>query len=203
MPQPLRRKSAPIDWSVELVANHPVLTSGVGACIVAYAQAEALMGVYLAYIQWKNPGALVAQWADRRTAASKLEFVQEQAEIRSAGVAKMTRLLLDSYIQVAKERAKLAHGVFGVITDRSDEFAWRNGGSPAKAHATGMAATHWGVVEQATYVYKSSDFARLAQQCSNICSDLGHAVKGLTFLNGFEQALSSPAGSGSTPCEPS
>ncbi|SIR84415.1 hypothetical protein SAMN05878276_0546 [Aquipseudomonas alcaligenes] len=144
------------------------------------------MGVYLAYIQWKNPGALVEQWSDQRTAASKLEFVKKQAEIRSAGAAKMTSMLLDSYLQVAKERAKLAHGVFGVITDRPNEFAWRNGGSPAKAHAIGMAANHSGGVEQATFVYKASDFARLAQQCSTICKNLETGVKGLIVLNGFE-----------------
>lgn len=195
MPQPLRRKNAPIDWNIDVVANHPVLTSGVGACILAYAQAEALMGVYLAYIQWNSPDEVVAQWAERRTAAGKLTFVQEQAKVRGAGAVKMTSMLLDSYIEVAKDRAKIAHGVFGVITDRNDEFAWRNGGSPAKAHAVGMSTDYWGVVEQTTYLYKPSDFARLAQQCGRICRDLEFAVKGLTFLNSFERAFSSPPGS--------
>lgn len=195
MPQPLRRKNAPIAWDINVVANHPVLNSGVGACILAYAQAEALMGVYLAYIQWSRPDEVVAQWAERRTAAGKLTFVREQAEVRGAGAVKMTCMLLDSYIQIARDRAKIAHGVFGVITDRRDEFAWRNGGSPAKAHALGMSSDCWGVVEQVTYVYKPSDFARLAQQCGDICRSLDAAVKGLTIFNSFERAFSSPPGS--------
>ena len=54
MPQPLRRKDVPIDWSVHAVANHPALTSGVGACITAFASTEALMGVFLAMIRWEH-----------------------------------------------------------------------------------------------------------------------------------------------------
>lgn len=195
MPQPLRRATAPIDWSIGVVANHPVLSSGVGACILAYAQVEALVGVYLAHIQWKNPDEVISQWARLRNAAGKLALVREQAEIRGPGLVVTTSALLDSYVQVGRDRAKLAHGVFGVITDRENEFAWRRGGSPAKAHAVGLAENHYGVVKQETFVYRPTDFARLAQQCGSICGELEQAIRGLTILNCFEEAFTPSASS--------
>ena len=185
MPQLLRRRDAPIDWNIESVANHPVLTSGIGACILAYAQAEALMGVYLAHIHWSDPRDIVDEWSRARTASGTLALVRRQANSTGPGHVKLTEMVLDSFVSLARRRSHLAHGVFGIITDRDDLYAWRNAGSPAAALALGMSAPFGPRIFQKTWVYTSSDFAALAQDCSNVCRDIDTAVSCLEIGNAF------------------
>lgn len=85
MPQPLRRTAAPIDSSVYAVANHRVLTSGIGACITAFASTEALMGVFLATIRWEDAPQTIEVWAGKRTVRDKLELVKAEANVSGAG----------------------------------------------------------------------------------------------------------------------
>lgn len=195
MPQPLRRRDAPINWDIESVANHPVLTSGVGACILAYAQAEALMGIYLAHIRWNDCRDIVESWSKERTANGKLALVRQQAALSGPGHIKLTGLVLDSFVSLSKRRAHLAHGVFGIITDRNDEYAWRKAGSPASAFAAGMRAPFGPPIQQKTWVYTSSDFRELAQGCADVCRDISTAVSCLTVGNAFMEACTTGDGS--------
>ena len=76
---------APIDWSIKAVANHPVLTAGVGACITAFASTEAAMGIFLAMIRWEHAQQAVEVWASKRTIRDKLALVHAEAKLTGDG----------------------------------------------------------------------------------------------------------------------
>tara|TARA_R110000868_G_scaffold90320_6_gene250865 strand:+ start:4615 stop:5208 length:594 start_codon:yes stop_codon:yes gene_type:complete len=188
MPQPLRRKDAPIDWDIESVANHPTLSSGVGACILAFAQAEALTGILLVHINWREPEKALDLWAETRTTRGKEELLKKEAAAINAKMSDLVIYILDAFTALAKKRARLAHGVFGIITDTPDRFAWRAAVSPAKAWCEGLAATHMRPIEQETFIYEPRDFAEIAQGCADICSRIQLTSKNLVIINAFIQA---------------
>lgn len=169
MPQPLRRKNAPIDWNIQIVANHPVLTSGVGACITAFAQAEALMGVYLATIRWGNAPDAIELWASKRTIRDKLKLIDIEAGLAGDAYQKMAVAVLDGFTSLSKRRNKLAHGVFGIVKDRENEFAWREGSAAAVRLAQDLDPSNVQTLAppSRTWIYKSNDFGLLAQDCVN------------------------------------
>lgn len=102
MPQPLRRTHAPIDWSIHAVANHPVLTSGVGACITAFASTEAAMGVFLATIRWEHAPQAIKLWASKRTIRDKLELVKNEADLTGLFYRKMAVFVLDAFTSLSR-----------------------------------------------------------------------------------------------------
>lgn len=170
MPQPLRRKRAPIDWSPDAVANHPILSSGVGASITAFSSLEAALGAYLVLIRWEHPDDLVQQWERERTTQGKRRLVEKEAQAASnAGILNKTVEILDQYTSLAKRRAKLAHGFFGVITDRENQFAWRPGEAAAQKAAMGLTASLGEELpDPKTWVYKPRDFQELATECGSL-----------------------------------
>jgi len=190
MPQPLRRKNVPIDWSIQAVSNHPVLTSGVGACVTAFASTEAAMGVLLSVIHWETATEAVDAWAARRTVREKLALLMTATDLRDAGVRKLTAFALDGFTSLAKRRSKLAHGFFGIVLDRKDEFAWRKGGSTARRMADGLATSFIGTVAvPPTWVYRPADFASLAQSCADTFERIEVVLKALPIYHGITGPL--------------
>lgn len=132
MPQLLRRTDASIDWSVQAVANHPVLTSGVGACITAFASTEALMGVFLATIRWEHAPQAIEAWARLRTVREKLRLIEAEADLTGVYYRKMAVQTLDAFTRLSKKRNKLAQGFFGIVTDRENQLL---GGKRVRLHS--------------------------------------------------------------------
>jgi hypothetical protein len=191
MPQPLKRTNVPIDWSIGAVANHPVLTSGVGACITAFASTEALMGVFLAMIRWENAPKAVEAWASKRTIRAKLALVHAEAELTGAVYARMTVMVLDAFTSLSKERNKLAHGFFGIVEDRDNQFAWRRGGAAAKRMAVDLASSSMRAsAKPPTWIYTPKDFAKLAQNCADTFDKIGMALRMLPIVHGLTEPVS-------------
>jgi hypothetical protein len=190
MPQPLKRIDAPIDWSVRAVANHPVLTSGVGACITAFASTEALMGVFLAMIRWEHAPQAVEAWASKRSIRDKLALVHAEAELTGAGYLAVTVKVLDAFTSLSKDRNKLAHGFFGIVEDRENQFAWRQGAAAAKRMAVDLASSSMRASPKPrTWIYTPKDFAKLAQDCSDTFDKIGIALKMLPIVHGLIQPI--------------
>jgi hypothetical protein len=190
MPQPLRRRDAPIDWSIQAVANHPVLTSGVGACITAFAATEASMGVFLAMIRWKHAPQAIELWASKRTIRDKLELVKAEADVTGPVYCKMTVFVLDAFTSLSKKRNKLAHGFFGILTDRKNQFAWREGGSAARRVATNLASRSMlASPPPPTWVYTPKDFIELAQGCADTFDKIGIVLDMLPVIHGLSDRL--------------
>lgn len=190
MPQPLRRKDAPIDWSLQGVASHPVLTSGVGACITAFASTEALMGVFLATIRWEDAPQAIEVWASKRTIRDKLELINAEADLTGAGYRKMAVRILDAFTSLAKKRSKLAHGFFGIVTDRENQFAWREGSSAAKRMAADLASRSMQASPKPpTWIYTPKDFVELAQGCADTFEKIEMALKVLPVVHGLTTPL--------------
>jgi hypothetical protein len=186
MPQPLRRADAPIDWNIRAVSNHLILTSGVGACITAFATAEALMGLFLAMIRWEHAPEAVERWAMTRTTKDKLELIKSETEISETKLIKLTELTLNDFVSLAKMRSKLAHGYFGIITDRENQFAWRKGDSAARRMAIGLASSSLKkVAKPPTWVFIPQDFSDLAQACANMADKIEIAVELLPMVHGL------------------
>ena len=186
MPQPLRRTDAPIDWSIQAVANHPVLNSGVGACITAFASTEAAMGVFLATIRWEHAPQAIELWASKRTIRDKLELVKAEADLTGLGYRKMAVLVLDAFTSLSKKRNKLAHGFFGIVTDRKNQFAWREGGSAARRTAADLASRSMlASPRPPTWVYTPKDFVELAQGCADTFEKIGIALDMLPIIHGL------------------
>jgi len=191
MPQPLKRINVKIDWGLEAVTNHPVLTSGVGACIMSYASVEAAMGVLLAMISWEDAIDIVDNWSDCRTARSKLKCVFDEAEARGVGHRKMVDIVFERYESLSKRRSKLAHGIFGIITDRENEFAWREGGAAAKDMANGLAIPR--MIEPSkpsAWVYKVKDFQSLVQDCEKTMRLIDGVANAIPVIKGLSDPLS-------------
>jgi hypothetical protein len=183
MPQLLKRTNAPIDWSVGAVANHPVLTSGVGACITAFT--EALMGVFLEMIRWEHAPQAVEAWASKRSIRDKLALVHAETKLTGAGHFEVTVKVLDAFTSLSKERNELAHGFFGIVEDRENQFAWRRGAAAAKRMAIGLASSSMRESPKPrTWIYTPKDFAKLAQDCADTFDKIGIALKVLPFFHG-------------------
>lgn len=190
MPQLLHRTDAPIDWSVHAVANHPVLTSGVGACVTAFASTEALMGAFLATICWEDAQKAIEVWADKRTIRNKLELVKAQAGLTGVVHRKLAVSVLDGFTSLSKRRNKLAHGFFGIVTDRENQFAWRQASSAARRTAAGLASSSMQVSPKPkTWLYTSKDFVELAQSCADTFENIETAIKLLPVIHGLTDQL--------------
>ncbi len=190
MPQPLRRTDAPIDWSVRAVANHPVLTSGVGACITAFASTEALMGVFLAMIRWEHAPQAIEAWASKRTIRDKLRLVEAEADLAGVQYRKMAVLVLDAFTSLSKKRNKLAHGFFGIVTDRENQFAWRDASSAASRMAADLASSSMQASPKPpTWIYTPEDFVKLAQGCAHTFGKIEIALKVLPVVHGLTAPL--------------
>lgn len=188
MPQPLRRENPPIDWSTEAVANHPVLSSGVGACITSFASLEATLGVMLAMIRWEDAPTAVERWRSMTSTKRKVEVILTETALTNEGFAQWLSIELDKYEQLATRRAKLAHGFFGIITDRHNEFAWRKGGSAAQRVAKGL---NMPTLEpepiSKTWKYTPQDFRDLAQECADAAELIGELIKMLPMYHAFSK----------------
>jgi hypothetical protein len=190
MPQPLRRMDAPIDWGISAVANHPVLTSGVGACITAFASTEALMGVFLAMTRWQHAPLAIETWAAARNVQSKPNIVEAEARLSGPVHVQMAVETLDSFVALSKRRSKLAHGYFGIILDRENTFAWREGGSAARRMSTDLASnTIKPSLKPPTFVYTPKDFRDLAQACADVFQKIGMAIDLLPIIHGLTSDL--------------
>jgi hypothetical protein len=205
MPQPLRRTDAPIDWSVYAVANHPVLTSGVGACITAFASTEALMGVFLAMIRWHDAPQAIELWAGKRTIRDKLKLVKAEADLTGIVYQRMAVLVLDAFTSLSKKRNKLAHGFFGIVMDRENQFAWREGSSAAKRMAVDLSSpiiTMHPSPRPPTWVYAQKDFIELAQGCADTLDKIATALDFLPIIKGLTSPLppAPPPPTGPGPC---
>ena len=190
MPQPLRRTNAPIDWSVYAVANHPVLTSGVGTCITAFASTEALMGVFLATIRWEHAPQAIEVWAGKRTIRDKLELVKAEADVTGVVYRKMAVLVLEAFTSLSKKRSKLAHGFFGIVTDRENQFAWRDGSSAARRTAADLSSNSMlASPRPPTWICTPKDFLALAQGCAATFEKIEIALEMLPFVHGLTDPL--------------
>jgi hypothetical protein len=192
MPQPLHRTAAPIDWSVQAVANHPTLTSAVGACVTAFASTEALMGVFLATIRWEHAPQAVEVWAGKRTIRDKLELVKAEANLTGVVYLKMALLVLDAFTSLSKKRNKLAHGFFGIVTDRENRFAWREGSSAARRTAADLSSpiiTAHPSPRPPTWIYTPKDFITRAQGCADTFEKIGATLDILPVVHGLTSPL--------------
>lgn len=184
-PQPLQRADVPIDWSLPVVANHPILTSGVGSCLIAFASTEALMGVLLAMIRWEHAEQAIDAWANTHNTRSKLALIKTEAELADAH-CKVAIQALDSYTALAARRNRLAHGFFGIVLDRENEFAWREGSSAAKRTAAGLATSSLRPSPvPKTWVYKPTDFSELAQGCADTYKKIEIVLQLLPIMRGL------------------
>jgi hypothetical protein len=192
VPQPLRR-DAPIDWSLMAVANHPVLTSGVGACILAVASTEAAMGVFLASIRWQHAPVAVEAWSKLRTVRGKLDLIEVEASLTSSGHKFLAVKTLDKFTAIARRRNKLAHGFFGIITDRENQFAWSDGAAAGRRMAAGLATTSMREDPKLpTWIYTPKDFSALAQECSETFDMISTMVDVLPIIHAFHERSSNP-----------
>jgi hypothetical protein len=189
-PQILRRANAPIDWSVQAVANHPVLTSGVGACITAFASTEELMGVFLATICWEHAPQAIEEWAKVRTNRQKQELVVAEADLAGIHYRQMAIRVLDAFTSLSKRRSKLAHGYFGIVTDRANQFAWRQPSSAARRMAAGLGSDSMRASPKPkTWIYTPKDFAELSQCCADTFEKISIALDVLPIVKGFNDPL--------------
>ncbi|MER9005904.1 hypothetical protein NKI15_19935 [Mesorhizobium sp. M0862] len=176
------------------VANHPVLTSGVGACILAVASTESAMGVFLASIRWQHAPAAVEAWSKLRTVRGKLDLIEAEASLASSGHKLLAVKTLDKFITIATRRNKLAHGFFGIVTDREDQFAWRDGAAAGRTMADGLATSSMRPdPTPPTWIYTPRDFSALAQDCADTFDLISRMVDVLPIIHAFSERSASGA----------
>src|SRR5262249_2394514 len=91
-----------------------------------------------------------------------------QAEASIDGYQKVAVMALDAFTSLSKRRSKLAHGFFGIITDRKNQFAWRESSSAAKRLADGLSSNSMlPSPSPRIWIYTPKDFAELTQSCAD------------------------------------
>lgn len=150
------------------------------------------MGVFLAMIRWQHGPQAVETWASKRTVREKLRLVETEAGLVSSYHRKVAVRTLDAFTSLSKQRAKLAHGFFGVITDRENQFAWRNASSAAKRMADDLASSNMQASPQSpTWIYTAKDFGELAQACADTFEKIEIALNVLPIVQGLTTPLTS------------
>lgn len=143
------------------------------------------MGVLLAMIRWERAPQAIEQWAKMRTIRDKLRLVEAKADLAGAHYRKFAVLALDAFTSLSKKRSKLAHGFFGIVTDRENQFAWRKAGSAASRMATDLASPSTPVSPKPpTLIYTPKDFAEIVQGCADTCEKIDVALEGLPIVHG-------------------
>lgn len=89
------------------------------------ASTEAAMGVFLAAIRWQHAPKAVEAWSKLRTVRGKIDLIEAEASLSSKAHKVLAVQTMDKFISISRRRNKLAHGFFGIVTDRENQFAWR------------------------------------------------------------------------------
>ncbi len=148
------------------------------------------MGVFLATIRWEHAPQAIKLWASKRTIRDKLELVKNEADLTGLFYRKMAVFVLDAFTSLSKKRSKLAHGFFGIITDRENQFAWREGSSAARRTAADLASgSMLASPRPPTWVYTPKDFIEFAQGCDDTFEKIGIALEMLPILHGLTDPL--------------
>jgi hypothetical protein len=105
------------------------------------------------------------------TIRDKLALVHAEAELTGPGYAKVTVKVLDAFTSLSKDRDKLAHGFFGIVEDRDNQFAWRQGAAAAKRMAVDLASSS--MLASPTHQYLA---AQLSTGCRRSRSSSGNHV---------------------------
>ena len=142
------------------------------------------MGVFLAMIRWEHAPQAIEAWANKRSIRYKLALIHAEAGLTGAVYVRMTVMVLDAFTSLSKDRNKLAHGFFGIVKDRENQFAWRQGSAAARRMAVDLASSSLRASPKPpTWIYTPKDFARLAQNCAETFDKIGDAVRMLpTFM---------------------
>lgn len=148
------------------------------------------MGVFLATIRWEDAPQPIEVWASKRTIRDKLELINAEADLTGAGYRKMAVRILDAFTSLSKKRSKLAHGFFGIVTDRENQFAWREGSSAAKRMAADLASPSMQASPKPpTWIYTPKDFVELSQGCADTFEKIEMALKVLPVVHGLTTPL--------------
>jgi hypothetical protein len=98
--------------------------------------------------------------------------------------------VLDAFTSLSKKRSKLAHGFFGIVSDRENQFAWREGSSAARRTAADLASNSMlGSPRPPTWLYTPKDFIELAQGCADTFEKIGVALEILPIVHGLSDPL--------------
>jgi len=113
-----------------------------------------------------------------------------EADVTGVVYRKMAVLVLDAFTSLSKKRNKLAHGFFGIVTDRENQFAWREGSSAAIRTAADLSSRNMlASPRPPTWVYRPKDFFELAQGCVDTFEKIGVALEMLPIVHGLIDPL--------------
>jgi len=100
-------------------------------------------------------------------------------------------LSLESRDEAAREKHGRPHGFFGIVEDRDNEFAWRQGAAAAKRMAVDLASSSMRASPKPpTWIYTPKDFASIAQDCADTFDKIGTALKLLPIAHGLLDPIS-------------
>lgn len=144
------------------------------------------MGVFLASIRWQHAPKAVEAWSKLRTLRGKINLIQAEASLTSKAHKAMVVQTLDKFTSISKRRNKLAHGFFGIVTDRENQFAWREGASAGRRMAAGLATSSMRETPKPpTWIYTPKDFSALAQDCGDTFDLISKMVDVLPIVHAF------------------
>lgn len=148
------------------------------------------MGIFLAMIRWEHAEQAVEVWANKRTIRDKLALIHAEAKLTGDVYANVAAKVLDAFTSLSKDRNKLAHGFFGIVEDRRNQFAWRRGGEAAKRMAASLASSSLRAPPKPrTWIYTPKDFARLAQDCSDTFDKIETATRVIPVVRGISDPI--------------
>ena len=108
------------------IKNRPKIAEAVGRCIMTWSYVDWQMAMLLAALMKANSEASVAIFLTLRNARAQRDVLVAAAEMTLTGSDKdMFDAIMLLYGSLQLTRADLAHGIFGDISDASDEvMAW-------------------------------------------------------------------------------
>ncbi|MER9200489.1 hypothetical protein NKH74_14880 [Mesorhizobium sp. M0933] len=148
------------------------------------------MGVFLATIRWQHAPKAVEAWSKLRTVRGKINLIKAEAALSSKAHEALVVRTLDKFTSISKRRNKLAHGFFGIVTDRENQFAWREGASAGWRMADGLATSSMRETPKPpTWIYTPSDFSALAQDCGDTFDLISKIVDILPIFQAFREGI--------------
>ncbi|PAQ01551.1 hypothetical protein CIT25_16065 [Mesorhizobium mediterraneum] len=145
------------------------------------------MGVFLAAIRWQHAPKAVEAWSKLRTVRGKIDLIEAEASLSSKAHKVLAVQTMDKFISISRRRNKLAHGFFGIVTDRENQFAWREGASAGRRMAAGLATSSMRETPKPpTWIYTPRDFSSLAQDCGDTFALISKMVDILPIMHAFQ-----------------
>jgi hypothetical protein len=107
------------------MADRPAMAAIIAQCLTLWSQIEVEVSLILAVLLDTRSDAAVAVYLSMQNARSKRDALSSAANVSLTGEnLELFKAVMNIHKSSGGERNDLAHGIFGIVSDTSDELIW-------------------------------------------------------------------------------